>query len=47
MLFTGDHVMQGSTVVINPPDGDMRVYLRRSSGCSPRTSPSSRRATAT
>jgi glyoxylase-like metal-dependent hydrolase (beta-lactamase superfamily II)/8-oxo-dGTP pyrophosphatase MutT (NUDIX family) len=27
MLFTGDHVMQGSTVVINPPDGDMRVYL--------------------
>jgi glyoxylase-like metal-dependent hydrolase (beta-lactamase superfamily II) len=27
MLFTGDHVMQGSTVVINPPDGDMRIYL--------------------
>jgi glyoxylase-like metal-dependent hydrolase (beta-lactamase superfamily II)/8-oxo-dGTP pyrophosphatase MutT (NUDIX family) len=27
MLFTGDHVMQGSTVVINPPDGDMRDYL--------------------
>jgi len=27
MLFTGDHVMQGSTVVINPPDGDMRQYL--------------------
>jgi glyoxylase-like metal-dependent hydrolase (beta-lactamase superfamily II)/8-oxo-dGTP pyrophosphatase MutT (NUDIX family) len=27
MLFTGDHVMQGSTVVINPPDGDMRTYL--------------------
>jgi glyoxylase-like metal-dependent hydrolase (beta-lactamase superfamily II)/8-oxo-dGTP pyrophosphatase MutT (NUDIX family) len=27
MLFTGDHVMQGSTVVINPPDGDMRAYL--------------------
>ncbi len=27
LLFTGDHVMQGSTVVINPPDGDMRVYL--------------------
>ena len=23
LLFTGDHVMQGSTVVINPPDGDM------------------------
>jgi glyoxylase-like metal-dependent hydrolase (beta-lactamase superfamily II)/8-oxo-dGTP pyrophosphatase MutT (NUDIX family) len=28
MLFTGDHVMQGSTVVINPPDGDMQAYLR-------------------
>jgi glyoxylase-like metal-dependent hydrolase (beta-lactamase superfamily II)/8-oxo-dGTP pyrophosphatase MutT (NUDIX family) len=27
MLFTGDHVMQGSTVVINPPDGNMRDYL--------------------
>lgn len=27
-LFTGDHLMQASTVVINPPDGDMAVYLR-------------------
>jgi glyoxylase-like metal-dependent hydrolase (beta-lactamase superfamily II) len=27
MLFTGDHVMDGSTVVISPPDGDMAVYL--------------------
>ncbi len=27
-LFTGDHVMQGSTVVISPPDGDMVAYLR-------------------
>jgi glyoxylase-like metal-dependent hydrolase (beta-lactamase superfamily II)/8-oxo-dGTP pyrophosphatase MutT (NUDIX family) len=27
LLFTGDHVMQQSTVVINPPDGDMRAYL--------------------
>jgi glyoxylase-like metal-dependent hydrolase (beta-lactamase superfamily II) len=26
-LFTGDHVMQGSTVVINPPDGDMGQYM--------------------
>lgn len=26
-LFTGDHVMQLSTVVINPPDGDMRAYI--------------------
>jgi glyoxylase-like metal-dependent hydrolase (beta-lactamase superfamily II) len=28
LLFTGDHVMQGSTVVINPPDGDMSAYLQ-------------------
>lgn len=28
MLFTGDHVMQGSTVVIAPPDGNMAAYLR-------------------
>ncbi|MEZ5181437.1 MAG: MBL fold metallo-hydrolase [Acidimicrobiales bacterium] len=27
MLFTGDHVMDGSTVVISPPDGDMAAYL--------------------
>jgi len=27
LLFTGDHVMQGSTVVISPPDGDMTAYL--------------------
>lgn len=27
MLFTGDHIMQGSTVVISPPDGDMTTYL--------------------
>ncbi len=27
MLFSGDHVMQGSTVVIKPPDGDMAAYL--------------------
>ena len=27
MLFSGDHVMQGSTVVIAPLDGDMAVYL--------------------
>lgn len=26
-LVTGDHVIDGSTVVINPPDGDMRAYL--------------------
>jgi glyoxylase-like metal-dependent hydrolase (beta-lactamase superfamily II) len=26
-LFTGDHIMQGSTVVISPPDGDMYDYL--------------------
>jgi len=27
MLFTGDHIMQGSTVVINPPDGNMSHYF--------------------
>ncbi len=27
LLFTGDHVMQGSTVVITPPDGDMYEYF--------------------
>jgi len=27
MLFSGDHVMEGSTVVIAPPDGDMARYL--------------------
>ncbi len=27
LLFTGDHLMQQSTVVINPPDGDMAAYL--------------------
>jgi glyoxylase-like metal-dependent hydrolase (beta-lactamase superfamily II) len=26
-LFTGDHIMQGSTVVIAPPDGDMGAYI--------------------
>jgi glyoxylase-like metal-dependent hydrolase (beta-lactamase superfamily II)/8-oxo-dGTP pyrophosphatase MutT (NUDIX family) len=27
ILFSGDHVMNGSTVVINPPDGDMLAYI--------------------
>ncbi len=27
MLFSGDHMMQGSTVVIIPPHGDMKDYL--------------------
>lgn len=27
LLFSGDHVMAGSTVVISPPDGDMQHYL--------------------
>jgi glyoxylase-like metal-dependent hydrolase (beta-lactamase superfamily II) len=27
LLFTGDHLMHGSTVVILPPDGSMREYL--------------------
>ena len=38
VLFSGDHVMQGSTVVIAPPDGDMGTYLaslRRVRGLDP------------
>jgi glyoxylase-like metal-dependent hydrolase (beta-lactamase superfamily II) len=27
MLLSGDHIMEGSTVVIHPPDGDMAAYL--------------------
>ncbi|PCJ25593.1 MAG: hypothetical protein COA96_07155 [SAR86 cluster bacterium] len=27
LLFTGDHVLQGTTPVILPPDGDMSAYL--------------------
>jgi len=27
LLFAGDQVMQGATVVIDPPDGDMAAYL--------------------
>lgn len=27
IMFSGDHVMGGSTVVIAPPDGDMAAYL--------------------
>ncbi len=27
-LFTGDHIIDGSTVVINPPDGNMKHYLQ-------------------
>lgn len=26
-LFTGDHIVDGSTVVIDPPDGNMKQYL--------------------
>ena len=26
-LFSGDHIMSGSTVVIRPPDGDMAAYM--------------------
>lgn len=27
LLFTGDHLMSGSTVVISPPDGNMAHYI--------------------
>lgn len=39
MLFSGDHIMEGSTVVIRPPDGDMAAYieqLERLKGLRPR-----------
>ena len=32
-LFTGDHVIDGSTVVINPPDGNMKQYIRSLQHC--------------
>lgn len=28
LLITGDHIMQGSTVVIIPPHGDMKSYIQ-------------------
>ena len=28
ILFSGDHIMSGSTVVIAPPDGDMAAYMQ-------------------
>lgn len=28
LMFTGDHIMQGSTVVIIPPSGDMHAYIQ-------------------
>ena len=50
LLFSGDHVMQGSTVVIAPPDGDMAAYLeslataaaRRAARHRPRSRPAHR-----
>ena len=27
LLFSGDHVLNGSTTVVDPPDGDMNAYL--------------------
>jgi glyoxylase-like metal-dependent hydrolase (beta-lactamase superfamily II) len=27
LLFSGDHILNGSTTVIDPPDGDMSAYL--------------------
>ncbi len=28
LIFTGDHIMNGSTVVIGPPDGNMKQYIQ-------------------
>ncbi|MCO5105950.1 MAG: MBL fold metallo-hydrolase [Burkholderiaceae bacterium] len=27
LLFSGDHILNGSTTVVDPPDGDMRAYV--------------------
>ena len=27
LLFSGDHILNGSTTVVDPPDGDMTAYL--------------------
>ncbi|HEY1231695.1 MAG TPA: MBL fold metallo-hydrolase, partial [Ramlibacter sp.] len=27
LLFSGDHVLNGSTTMVSPPDGDMTAYL--------------------
>jgi glyoxylase-like metal-dependent hydrolase (beta-lactamase superfamily II) len=32
-LFTGDHVIDGSTVVIDPPDGNMQHYIESLRRC--------------
>lgn len=32
-LFTGDHVIDGSTVVIDPPDGNMKHYIESLQHC--------------
>jgi glyoxylase-like metal-dependent hydrolase (beta-lactamase superfamily II) len=40
MLFSGDHLVQGFTVVIAPPDGNMRAYLALLVACAPLTSQS-------
>lgn len=37
LLFSGDHILNGSTTVVDPPDGDMTAYLdsldRLAAGC--------------
>ena len=37
LLFSGDHILNGSTTIINPPDGEMSAYIdsldRLSSAC--------------
>ena len=37
LLFSGDHILNGSTTIVNPPDGEMTAYLdsldRLSSTC--------------
>jgi recombination protein RecT len=35
LLFSGDHILNGSTTVIDPPDGDMTAYLDSLDRCAP------------
>ena len=35
LLFSGDHILNGSTTVVDPPDGDMTDYLNSLDAAAP------------
>jgi recombination protein RecT len=39
LLFSGDHILNGSTTVVDPPDGDMTAYLDSLDRCPRPASP--------